>query len=280
MAGEHDQVRLPDGTIRYRDVGSGPPLVFVHGLFVNGAHWRRVVPELSDSFRCIAPDLPLGAHRIAMDADADLSPPGVTRLLVDLLDALDVDHATFVGNDTGGAFCQLLVARHLDRVDRLVLTNCDAFENFLPPRYRYLQYAARLPGSVFLLAQCLRSRVIRRSPIAFGPLTTRGIPDDVSERYVEPLLDDPGVRRDVRAVLVGISPGYTTRAADAFADFERPVLLAWAPEDTVAFPVGDARRLLDRFPNAELVEIPDSYAFVPEDQPGPLADEIRSFLGR
>ena len=108
--GEQHEVTLPQGTISYRERGTGDPIVFVHGALVNADLWRKVVPELAKDFRCIAPDLPLGSHERAMPADADLSPPGVAKLIADFLAALDLDNVTLVGNDTGGAICQ--VRRH------------------------------------------------------------------------------------------------------------------------------------------------------------------------
>src|SRR5438552_11559098 len=123
--GEVKEVRLPQGTIRYRERGSGAPIVFVHGLLVNGDLWRKVVPELSKDFRCIVPDLPLGSHEQPVDEDADLSPYAVAKLIADFIAALDLEGVTLVGNDTGGAFCQLVITRHPERVGRLVLTPCD-----------------------------------------------------------------------------------------------------------------------------------------------------------
>ena len=97
------EVHLPQGTIRYREDGTGEPLLFVHGVVVNGSLWRKVVPQLSKDFRCIVPDWPLGAHEVPMSADADLSPPALAKLVVDFMDALGLESATLVGNDTGGA---------------------------------------------------------------------------------------------------------------------------------------------------------------------------------
>ena len=108
---EMHEIELTPGTIRYRDVGRGEPIVFVHGLLVNGDLWRKVVPPLARSFRCIVPDLPLGSHVTAMRPDADLTPPGLARLIADLLAALDLRDVTLVGNDTGGALCQLVATR-------------------------------------------------------------------------------------------------------------------------------------------------------------------------
>jgi len=71
--GELKEVELAPGTIRYRERGTGEPIVFVHGLLVNGDLWRKVVPQLADRYRCITPDLPLGSHEIPMKPDADLS---------------------------------------------------------------------------------------------------------------------------------------------------------------------------------------------------------------
>src|SRR5437773_12372991 len=124
--GERKEVSLASGTIRYRERGSGEPIVFVHGLLVNGDLWRNVVPELSKDFRCITPDWPLGSHELPMSPDADLSPPGVAKIVADFIAALELEDVTLVGNDTGGAVCQLVVTEYPDHIARLVLTSCDA----------------------------------------------------------------------------------------------------------------------------------------------------------
>src|SRR2546427_12390836 len=150
---EYQEARLPAGTIRYVERGRGAPIVFVHGLLVNGALWRKVVPRLSDRFRCIVPDWPLGSHRAAMRVDADLSPPGLARIIADFLAALDLDGVTLVGNDTGGALCQPVGTHHPGRIRRPVLTPGDAHQNFLPLLFPYLPWTPAGPGGTVLLAQ-------------------------------------------------------------------------------------------------------------------------------
>lgn len=272
---EREAVDLPQGTLGYHDAGSGEPLVFVHGLVTNADHWRHVIPELRDDYRCLAPDLPLGAHPVSMQPNADLTPAGIADLLVAFLDALDLESATFVGNDTGGAFCQVLVSTRPGAVDRLVLAPCDAFDRFLPMPYRPLQWGARPKWVTFLGVQSLRSGVVRR--LAFQPVTRTGVPPGLLRTYVAPLLDDAGVRRDLRTVLRGISSGYTNLAARSFPAFERPVLVVWGPDDPV-FPIEDGRRLAALFSDSRLVEIPGTRAFVPEDRPGELVDAMQTFL--
>ena len=110
--GEQKVVRLPQGAIRYRERGRGTPLVFVHGVLVNGDLWRDVVPLLAVSSRCITPDWPLGAHEVPLEPTADLSTPGLAALVADFLAALGLRDVTLIGNDTGGAVCQLVVTSH------------------------------------------------------------------------------------------------------------------------------------------------------------------------
>ncbi len=273
-----DQISLPAGTIRYRDSGAGPPIVFVHGALVDSSLWRKVIPLLEGEFRCLAPDLPLGSHRLPMPADADLSPPGLARLVADFLAALDLEGVTLVGNDTGGAICQLVATRHPERLARLVLTPCDAYENFPPPAFRYLPVLARIPGAIALLAQSMRIRPARRLPFAFGWLSKRAVPAEVMDGWIEPLIADPEVRRDAAKVMRGMSRRYTLEAAELLPEFDRPTLLAWAPEDRF-FKLRDAERLAEALPDSRLVPIHDSLTFVSEDQPERLAAAISEFIG-
>jgi pimeloyl-ACP methyl ester carboxylesterase len=141
------EIQLSAGTIKYEDTGgSGPVILFVHGLLASGMLWAPVVPLLSGEARCIVPELPLGAHEEPMNPDAELSPRSVAGLLAEFMDKLDLNDVTLVGNDTGGAICQLLVTEHPERVGRLVLTPCDAFEQFFPPAFRLLQWVSKVPG--------------------------------------------------------------------------------------------------------------------------------------
>jgi pimeloyl-ACP methyl ester carboxylesterase len=276
--GEEREVRLDSGTIRYRERGSGPTIVFVHGLLVNGDLWRKVVPLLAAEFRCITPDWPLGSHDVPLDDGVKLTTRKAAGIIRRFLDALDLSDVTLVGNDTGGGLCQILVAERPERIGRLVLTSCDAFENFPPKALYPLMAAARVPGLPWALLQSMRLAPLRRLPIAFGWLTKRPIEDEiVIGSYLRPSRDNAGVRRDAINVIKDISPKHTMRAAEKMLQFEKPVLIAWAKEDRI-FPVRDAQRLSETFPNARLELIEDSYTFVPEDQPEKLAQLMAAFI--
>ncbi len=273
--GELREVRVEQGVIRYREAGSGAPVVFVHGALVNGDLWRNVAPALAGRVRCVVPDLPLGSHEVPMRADADLSPPGLARLVAGLLEALDLRDVVLVGNDSGGAICQLVVAGHPERISGLVLTNCDALENFLPPVLRPLQYGARVPGFMALLAKLLQTGPGRRALLA--TVAHRMPEPEVVHSCLAPIARDPGVRRDLRKVLLGVSNRYTIEAARAFPAFHWPVLLVWG-EDDIFFPTRYAERLRDAFPDARLERLGGSRAFVPEDRPERLVELMNGYL--
>jgi pimeloyl-ACP methyl ester carboxylesterase len=272
------EIKLSQGTIHYREEGSGPPVLLVHGLLVNGTIWSRVVPALAAHARCIVPDLPLGSHPQPMDPEADLSPSGLAALLAELISQLELRDVTLVGNDTGGALCQLVAASRPEIVNRLVLTNCDAFESFPPRAFKPLVTGlGRIPGAVAALAASAKLGPVRRGAMAAASLTTKPIPDSLIRAWVEPL-GDPGVRRDLVKVLRGIDPSYTLRAAEQLRTYDRPVLLAWGARDKF-FPLDYAERLRAVFPQGRLEKIENARTFVPLDAPDRLAELVGGFVG-
>ena len=273
------QVAVTQGTIRVGDTGEGETLVFLHGALVDGRLWDPVVERLAGDARCVVPDLPLGAHRTAMRPDADLTPPGLARLVAELLERLDLRDVTLVGNDTGGAIAQLVAAHHPERLGRLVLTPCDAFDNFLPKAFRPLQVVgANVPGALRVAGEALRLRAARDSPLGFGLLVKRPIDPALSDSWIAAGRADAGVRRDARKLLQGIDKRHTLEAAERLRGFDRPALLAWAPEDKV-FPFAHAERLAQLLPDARVERIDDSRTFVSLDRPDRVAALLRDAVG-
>lgn len=273
--GVRHEIELSSGTICFRQCGGGPPIVFVHGLLVHSGLWRDVVPRVAAAgFRCLAPDWPLGAHAVPVPC-ADLSPPGVATIIAEFLDRLDLRDVTLVANDTGGALTQILMARHPERVSRVVLTSSDSFERFFPPMFGYLPAFARVPGAVRLLVTALRPRWLHRLPMTFGWLAKR--PFD-ARSFLEASWRDPRIRDDLRRFLRGVHRRHTLAAVDGLRGFTGPVLLAWSAEDRL-FPLSDAYRLADVLPHADVEPVEDSFTFLPLDRPERLAELVVRFAG-
>jgi len=267
------ELQLTQGTLNYRDEGEGPAVVFVHGLLVNGRVWDDVMPFLGTRVRRIVPDLPLGSHPIPMRPDATLDPPALAGMVAELIERLDLTDVTLVGNDTGGALCQLVIAQHPDRIGKLLLINCDAFENFPPRAFApALTMLRRVPGLLALVADLGRTRTGRRVAMKTAPLTVTPVRDELVQSWVAPLRRR-GVRRDTLKVMRAIAPEHTLGAVDGLRRFERPAIILWGLRD-VFFKVDDGERLVQTLPQARLETVDDARTFVQLDAPERVAELV------
>lgn len=274
------ELELSAGTIDYEDTGgSGPVIVFAHGLMMDGSQWRKVVEDLRSDYRCVLPTLPLGGHRHPMRPDADLSMRGIAEMLGEFMERLDLREITLVMSDWGGP--QLLVGgKYEDRIARLVVCSCEAFDN-VPPKgpAKLLPYIARVPGGIFAAVMPFRVDRLRRLPITYGYLSKRPVPRDVMDRWFESVLSQRGVRRDLGKYVRSAAQGRRELlgAAGALASFERPALVVWAGDDRM-MPIEHGHRLTELLPQGRLVVIPDSYTLMSEDQPEQFTQHLREFL--
>ena len=263
----------------YSDTGGdGPPVVFLHGVLMNGTLWNDVVDRLCSRYRCIVPELPLGAHRTPMPDDADLTLESLVKMVAEFLAELDLRDVSLVCNDWGGA--QLVISPGgSNRVANLVLVSCEAFDNY-PPGFpgRLLCLNASLPGGTFLTAQLLRPRFLRHLPIAFGGLSKKGVPNDQFLGWIEPLRHDRKVRRDLDKYLGSVPKrAQLLDWAEQQRAFTGQVLVVWAREDKL-MPPEHAERLVDFYENTELVWVDDSRTLIPIDQPEILTAHLERFL--
>jgi pimeloyl-ACP methyl ester carboxylesterase len=262
--------------IRAHATGDGPPIVFVHGALVNANLWRKVVPRL-DGFTRITLDLPLGSHLEPMPKDADLTSTALAELINDAIEKLEVSGATVVANDTGGGLTQIAAARRPGPIGAMVLTSCDAFENFPPRFFRIVLAPGRIPGGISAGFQGMRLRPLRRLPIAFGWLTNGPIDQDAEDSYVLPVLTRGEIRRDTRRFLNGFDPAALLDAEAELTRWDRPALIAWSMNDRF-FPLEHGERLAAILPQGRLEWIEGARTFSPEDRPDRLAELIGAFV--
>lgn len=272
------EVDVPGGRIRVFEAGAGEPIVFVHGALVNANLWRKVVPRLAADYRCINLDMPLGAHELPMP-DADLSVPGLADLIANTIGALGLERPTIVGNDSGGGVTQVALARNPDLAGRVVLTSCDAYENFPPRFFRVLLWPTRFPRLARVAFGALRIRALRSTPIAFGWLMRSKLDTLAGDSYLLPILTDPAIGADFARVIRGLDPSYTLAAVERLRSYDRPVLLAWSRDDRF-FPPEHAERLAADIPGARLEWVEDAYTFSMEDQPERVAQLVGDFAGQ
>jgi pimeloyl-ACP methyl ester carboxylesterase len=270
-------IELPQGQVEYRVAGpadsAAPPVVFIHGLLVDGQLWTGVADRLAGrGIRSYAPNLPLGSHKIALGPEADLTPRGVARLILDFLAALELTDVTLVGNDTGGALCQFVIDTDSSRIGRLVLTNCDAFDKFPPPPFGALVKAGRSRAMLKLMAASTRPTFLRHSALGFGPLA-RNLDPVVTRSWMTPLDQDKAIRADTARFMAGIDKRELLDVSTRLGAFTKPVQLVWGDADRF-FKLEFAQRLAETFPAAELVTVPGARTFVPLDEPDVVADAV------
>jgi pimeloyl-ACP methyl ester carboxylesterase len=274
-------IDLPHGTVRYRLAGpehsAAPPVVFVHGFLVNGSLWTKTADALAEAgVRSYAPDWPLGSHTIALGREADQSPRGIAGQIVAFLAALELDDVTLVGNDTGGAICQFVLDGDASRIGRVVLTNCDAFDNFPPAPFASVFKAFRNASAIRALMAPMRATPVRHSPAGFGLLVSEPLDPEQTRAWVQPCLSDAGIRQDVARFAREVDPQDLLAASGRLGGFPGRALLVWGTGDRF-FKLDFAQRLRSAFARAELVEIEGGRTFVPHDHPGRLASEIAAF---
>ena len=270
-------IDLPQGRIDYLEQGTGRPVVFVRGYLMGGELWQDLAAELApQGFRCLAPTWPLGAHRTALRPGTDNTPRGVARTIASFLEALDLQDVVLVGNDSGGALSQVVATRHPERLGALVLTNCDAFDNFPPSFFKALVQAAKLPGGLRASLAPMKTAAARRSPLGYGLLSDTDL-DHLTREWVKPPFADDAVMDDLKRLTVALDAEVTQTAARELPGFDKPVLLAWATEDKL-FPLEHAQRLRDLLPDARLETLPGK-CFSMVDRPAQLAALIAGFAG-
>jgi pimeloyl-ACP methyl ester carboxylesterase len=271
------QLALEQATIEYQEFGpqDSPhaPVLFVHGILVDGGLWREVAEGLArHGFRCIVPTWPLGSHTIPVNEAASLSLPGVAEMINDAIVALNLSDVTLVGSDTGGGICQLVIDAYPDRIGRLVLTNCDAFDKCPPFPFDIAFGLLRGPISIKTLFGPLRSRTLRHSPLGFGLLINHPDPH-LTAGWLRPCLKDSDICRDLAALLRQVATTDLTDVATRLPNFTKPATLVWGQRDR-CFTPDLGRRLAGMFSNGKLIEVPDAKTFVALDRPDVVIDAI------
>jgi pimeloyl-ACP methyl ester carboxylesterase len=269
---------LPIGRIRVRTAGTGPALMFTHGLLVDGRIWDQVAgPVAEQGFMALLPDLPLGAHTTAVTDRANLTTSALADTLFDIADQFDIERFAMVGFDTGGAVAQVATASRPDRIDRLALMSCDAFEHFPPAMIKPFKWAAHWSPAMSLVLKSLGSPRLQHRPLPLGLVAKHPIDPSLIRAWAGPSSSDPAIRADCVAFIKQMSPADTLAAADRLRSFHGPAMVMWSRHDQV-FSRRDATRLAELLPGCALRWIDDSYTFASLDNPTRMIELVLEFL--
>ena len=276
-------LHVGDARVAYRDDGAGPIVLLLHGCPFSSFVWRKVIPLLADQFRCVAPDL-LGLGDTETASDADWSLPAQEAMVLGLLDALGVETASVVGHDHGGAVAQLLAARHPDRVDRLVLCNAEAYDNWPSADERPLVRLTQLPVIGPLVLKAYGTRRVHRLLLSIGHAVhdTSTLDRELIDGYIRANASDSHRRGKTARFLAGqLDPDnnrWTAAAVDGLRRFDHPTLLLWGEADPHFGPRW-AERLRDDIPGTVALEVlPMTGHLLMEERPAEVAAHLRDFL--
>ncbi len=268
--------RVGDVDVAYRDIGEGEPVIFLHG-FAGASAWDGVVDRLRGRYRCLVVEtLGLGDSKAPLTADFGL--PAQATMVRGLLSALGLDSAHLVGNDTGGAIAQLFAARYPRCVKSLVLSDCDAFDNWPPPQVERLRAVMRLPGGTGLLTTLMSVPAIAGSRLGFRRLVYDKslLTRERLARYLEPVAADGDRKRRLRRFFLSLDPSCTQEIAHLLRQFERPTLIVWGCENDY-WTTSWAKKLYDEIPGARRLElIPFAGISCHEEQPEHFAGLLKT----
>jgi pimeloyl-ACP methyl ester carboxylesterase len=270
------QVKTPSGSISYVENGNGPVALFVHGVLLNGYLWRHQLAELGDMRRCIAVDLMAHGHT-EIAAAQDVSVTANARMLADFLDALKIERVDLLGNDSGGGICQIFAALYPARVRSLVLTNCDAHDNWPPDAFKGFVSMVAAGGLAGSLQAMLADKSVYRSPQALGLAYERpeSVSDDTIETYLLPHLRSPQRLHDLERFVGAFDCRHTVSVESALKEVQAPALIAWGTDD-IFFDLKWSHWLKNTLRGSRRLEFSGGRIFFPEERAGEFNRAVRA----
>jgi pimeloyl-ACP methyl ester carboxylesterase len=266
------------GRIAYREVGDGPPALFVHGVLANGSLWDGVMAEVAQSRRGLAPDLLGHGETVTADPDQNLSFGPQAEMLIELVEALGCGPVELVGNDSGGAICQVFAGRRPDLVRSLALTNCDTADNTVPEALVPFLELCRRGEALALFESMAGDLAMARAVLGTGLAEPDRVSDETIRDFIEPVLRHERDERAIQRWMADLTDRDLRAVQADLGRLDVPTLLLWGTDD-VFFPVDDARRLAALIPGSQLVEVPGAKLFHPLEQPDLLAGHLRRLWG-
>jgi pimeloyl-ACP methyl ester carboxylesterase len=267
----------PSGPLAYVDIGAGPPVLFVHGVSVNSALWRRVIAAVQHEYRCLAVDLPLHGRSPAR-SDHNYSLGTLAQMLGDLLDVLEVPAVHLVGNDTGGAICQVFAATQPERLRSLALTNCDTRGNIPPEPFVRTVEMARQGRFARVATRWVNDLNLARSErsIGSGYRNAAYLSDEAIRHYLGPVMGTLESATEFEHFLATALRDDDLAATESrLSELDVPTLIVWAAND-IFFDLKWAYHLSALIPGASApIVVDDAALYFADERPEALVPHLR-----
>lgn len=234
--------------LRVASLGTGPPIILLHGYPENLQIWSRLAPLLAKQHEVIAFDWPGMGYSEAWPGGA--TPQLMAKRLVSLLDRWQINKATIVGMDMGGQPALAFAAEHPHRIERVVVMNSLVFgdertswEIRLLRKFGFNRFALRHLASI----------IFRRAESTFLPHGARL--EEAMRSDFWTAFSKPQVRRFISKMCAGYQ-GTMDQLPPLYAKIVCPTFVVWAEHD-IHFPLVQAERLQQSISLAQLEVIPN-----------------------
>lgn len=227
-------VRLPSGPVAYVEMGQGPPLILLHGCPFSAYEWNEIIPELAKHYRVIAPDL-LGLGDTPVRLNQDYRLPTDVAMVRELMDALEIPSASFIAHDHGGATLQLMMMSDPQRIDRAIMTNVEAYDQWpSKPELPYLRAIVN-PFTSPIMYEALQFSAVQRRVFSIAVEDDAMLTPQIAAGYALPHVATPErwqrLRRFFTWQMDETHNNITMTALPAMRRFNKPILLIWGERD-------------------------------------------------
>jgi pimeloyl-ACP methyl ester carboxylesterase len=259
-------------TLGYRELGSGPPVLLLHGWPTSSCLWRRVMPAIADRNRVLALDMP-GFGASDKPTDGRYNFPDFERAIDGFLNALGIDRVAIAGHDLGGPVAVHWLLANRERVTRLALLNTLLYPEFDPTVFEFVKMLSE-PAS--------RDRATSDEGLA--EIIRLGVADDsnVTEEVLAGVRA-PFASNDDRVALaragIGLHPEGFVEIAEGLPTLELPVRVVYGEQDRVLPDVAETFARVKRdLPQAEVTPLPGCGHFLQEEEPERVGELLAPFF--
>jgi pimeloyl-ACP methyl ester carboxylesterase len=265
-----ETVKVNDLTLAYRELGSGPPVLLLHGWPTSSYLWREVMRPIAERNRVVAVDLP--------GFGASDKPLGVRygfelfdRTLDGFLAALEIEEVGLAVHDLGGPVGLHWAVQHPERITRLALLNTLVYPEFSEAVLQFIEACSKPE-----LREQLTSPAGLEAAMGLGLADETRLTDEVITAVREPF-QTPEARRALADAGIGLEPDGFVDIARLLPSLQMPVRVIYGERDRILPDVAETMaRVKSDLPQAEVTPLPDCGHFLQEEAP----EEIGRLLAR